>query len=69
MTRHGAIQRWLFANDVGEPLVILDDELSGTGLRGSTLDKLGRVVWYEVGVGLNDGHLPAVRRALAGETP
>lgn len=68
MTRHDAIERWLFAHHAGEPLVVLDDELSGTGLGGSKLDRVGRVVFCEVGVGLNDGHLPRVRRALAGGT-
>lgn len=69
MNRHDAIQRWLFSHYAGEPVVVLDDALSGTGLRGSKLDRMGRVVWCEVGVGLNDGHLPQVRRALTGTVP
>ncbi|MFG6488237.1 HAD domain-containing protein [Roseateles sp. BYS78W] len=66
MTRHDAILKWLWANYTGEQLVVLDDDVSGTGLRGSKLDKLGRVVFCEVGVGLHVGHLPQVRRALVG---
>ena len=65
-SRHDAIERWLFAHHAGEPLVILDDAVSGTGMRGSKLDRLGRVVWCEAGVGLHEGHLQQVRGALAG---
>jgi hypothetical protein len=68
MTRHGAIEGWLHAHYAGEPLAILDDDLSGTGLKGSKLDKLGCVVWCEREVGLHAGHLPQVRRALTGVT-
>lgn len=64
-TRRQAIEKWLHANHVGQPLVVLDDELSGTGLRGSALDKAGHVVLCQAGVGLDVGHLPAIRRALA----
>ncbi|MCA6218975.1 hypothetical protein KGA65_20730 [Ideonella sp. B7] len=66
-TRHDAIERWLFAHHASEPVIVLDDEISGTGLRGSKLDKLGRVVWCEAGVGLHEDHLPQVRQALAGD--
>jgi hypothetical protein len=66
MTRYGAIDRWLRVNYVGQPLVILDGILSGTGLKGSKLDKLGCVVWCETGIGLHDGHLQQVRRVLLG---
>ena len=65
-SRHDAIVRWLLAHHAGEPVVVLDDATSGTGLRGSKLDKLGRVVWCKAGVGLNEGHLHQVREALAG---
>lgn len=64
MTRHDAIQRWLFAHYLGEPLVVLDDDLSGTGLRGSKLDLAGCVVMCQTGVGLLEEHLPFVRKAL-----
>lgn len=64
MTRHDAIQRWLFAHYLGEPLVVLDDDLSGTGLRGSKLDLAGCVVMCQTGVGLLEEHLPLVRQAL-----
>jgi len=63
-TRRRAVEKWLFAHYWGEPLVVLDDVHSGTGLRGSALDTAGCVVLCEVGVGLHAGHLPAVARAL-----
>jgi len=65
-TRQQAIETWLYAQYEGQPLVILDDELSGTGLHGSRLDKAGCVVLCSAGVGLHAGHLPAVRSALIG---
>lgn len=64
MTRHDAIQRWLYTHYLGEPLVVLDDDLSGTGLRGSKLDLAGCVVLCQTGVGLLEEHLPLVRKAL-----
>jgi hypothetical protein len=63
-TRGEAIWRWLQRHHQGEPYVILDDRLSGTGLRGGMLVDETRVVWCEVGVGLNAEHLPAIRSAL-----
>lgn len=66
VTRLGAIERWLHANYCGQSFVVLDDNLSGTGLRGSQLDKAGCVVFCEQDVGLHQGHLPLVRRALGG---
>lgn len=59
-----AIEKWLVAHHRGEPLVVLDDEMSGTELRDSWLDRGGRVVWCELGVGLHKGHLTAVADAL-----
>jgi len=65
-TRNDAIERWLRKQRQWlAPKVVLDDELSGTGLRGSKLDKSGSVVWCERGVGLHMEHLPQIRRALA----
>mgnify|MGYP001554804136 FL=1 len=64
-TRLMAIEKWLNARYAGQPLVVLDDVLSGTGLRGSKLDKAGHVVLCDEEVGLHAGHLPAVRKALA----
>lgn len=64
-TRAMAIDRWLDANHRGEPYVILDDELSGTGLRGSAHEERGRVVLCEENVGLHRGHLRAIRAALS----
>lgn len=49
----------------GQPLVVIDDNVSGTGLRGSRLQKAGRVALCDAAVGLHDGPLPAVREALA----
>lgn len=66
MTRLKAIERWLATHYRGEPLVVLDDDVSGTGLRGSRLDRAGCVVLCEPDVGLHRGHLPLVRRALTG---
>jgi len=66
VTRHGAIELWLHSYYRGEPLIILDDELSGTGLKGSKLDRIGSVLLCEQGVGLHAGHLPLVRKALTG---
>jgi hypothetical protein len=64
-TRNDAIERWLRRQRQWlAPKVVLDDELSGTGLRGSRLDKAGSVVWCERGVGLHAGHMPQIRRAL-----
>lgn len=60
-----AIQKWLMANHQGEPLVILDDEASGTGLRGSELDKAGCVVLCLENVGLHSGHLSKVALAFS----
>jgi len=63
-TRAQAIERWLASNHRGEPFVILDDALSGTGLVGSAFDKSGRVVMCEVGIGLLASHIPAISVAL-----
>jgi hypothetical protein len=63
-TRHDAILRWLNAHYEGQSFVVLDDVTSGTGLRGSSLDKAGCVVLCEQDVGLHEGHLPLVRLAL-----
>jgi hypothetical protein len=57
--------RWLEANHRGEPYVILDDELSGTGLRPSEHDRCGRLVLCKEQVGLHQGHLPIIRAALS----
>lgn len=65
-TRHTAIESWLTRHYQGEPLVVLDDEFSGTGLKSSRLDRAGCVVLCDGDVGLHAGHLPAIRRALSG---
>ena len=63
-SRLKAIEAWMSAHHNGEPFVILDDTLSGTGLARSPFDRSGAVVLFEVGVGLTEAHLDAVRRAL-----
>ena len=63
-TRCGAVDRWLAANHRGEPYVVLDDDLSGTGLRGSPHARAGRVIFCEKEVGLSMSHLPAIEKAL-----
>jgi hypothetical protein len=64
-TRLQAIDAWLARHHRGEPVVILDDAYSGTGLAGSSFDAAGCVVLCELQVGLHAGHLEVVRRALA----
>lgn len=63
-----AIEAWLHARYEGQPLVVLDDAQSGTGLRGSRLQRTGCVVLCDVGVGLHAGHLDAIRLALRPRT-
>ena len=63
-TRAQAIDRWLAAYHGGEPSVILDDELSGTGLSRSVHEKRGRLVLCIEDVGLHRGHLALIRDAL-----
>lgn len=64
-TRAHAIDRWLINNHHGEPYVILDDELSGTGLRKSIHERRRRVVFCKVGVGLTPAHFPLIEAALS----
>lgn len=68
-TRCGAIDRWLAENHLGEPYVILDDHISGTGLRGSRHARAGRVVFCDPNVGLCPEHLPAIEGALTRRAP
>lgn len=65
MTRLQSIEQWLTEHHRGEPFVVLDDSLSGSGLAGSRLQSQGRVVLCKVSEGLNSSHLPQVRRALS----
>ncbi len=64
-TRAEAIDRWLAAHHRGEPYLILDDELSGTGLRHSVHDQLGRLVLCKERVGLLREHMAVIRVALS----
>lgn len=63
-TRLHAIETWLGKYYNGQPVVVLDDAQSGTGLRGSRLDRAGHVVLCETDVGLHQGHLPTIRNEL-----
>lgn len=64
-TRNSAIERWLARNRQWlAPKVVLDDRFSGTGLRGSRLDRSGCVVLCEHSVGLQPSDLPRIRAAL-----
>jgi hypothetical protein len=65
-SRLEAIEAWMSAHHNGEPFVILDATLSGTGLARSRFDRCGAAVPCEVGVGLTEAHFDAVRRALRG---
>ncbi len=64
-TRCQAIERWLAARYEGQRLVVFDDAYSGTGLKGSRLDKAGCVVLCDVGVGLHEGLMPQVHKAMS----
>jgi hypothetical protein len=64
MTRLEQIDVWLALHHKGEPYVVLDDVLSGTGLLRSSHDRTKRVVFCEEGVGLNEGHLAQINAAL-----
>ena len=66
MMREAAIERWLAEHGNGESFAVLDDDRSGTGLRGSPMDQAGHVVLCEVNVGLRVDHLPAIRAAIRG---
>lgn len=66
-TRLQAIEAWLGRHYEGQSMVILDDTQSGTGLRGSKLEKIGCVVLCEVERGLGEQHLPIIRQALGGQ--
>lgn len=63
-TRLDAIDAWLVLHHRGEPYVILDDQLSGTGLSRSQHDRAGRLVMCDVGVGLLPAHAARIRWAL-----
>lgn len=64
-TRLQAIQAWLNQHHNGEAFVVIDDTLSGTGLKGSALDRAGRVVLCKVDSGLQPAHLLRIRKALS----
>lgn len=63
-TRLESVKKWLHMHYRGQPFVVIDDELSGSGLSGSALDNAGRVVLCAVSVGLQARHLQPIRAAL-----
>ncbi|WP_175526061.1 HAD domain-containing protein [Paracidovorax konjaci] len=63
-TRAEAIDTWLRRYARTGRYAIVDDPLSGTGLRRSRHDRSGRVVFCEVDVGLSQVHVPRLLRAL-----
>lgn len=63
-SRLDAVDSWLAAHPGGEPYVVLDDVLSGTGLSGSRHDRAGRLVLCDVNVGLLPKHAEQIRWAL-----
>lgn len=67
-TRLEAINDWLRIHHRGEPYAIVDDHLSGTGLKGSSHDKAGRVILCEVNMGLQPHHIDRLYQALGATT-
>ncbi|WP_370661678.1 HAD domain-containing protein [Massilia aquatica] len=63
-TRLDAVDDWLANHHNGEPYVILDDSLSGTGLAGSKHDRAGRLVMCQIDIGLLPTHSERIRWAL-----
>ena len=63
-TRLQAVERWLHAHYEGQALVVLDDPLSGTGLRGSQLDRMSAVILCQVAQGLLPSHVPLIAAAF-----
>lgn len=68
-SRHDAIMQWLSQHHVGEPFLILDDFLSGTGLVGSKFESDGRIVLCEIDVGFTVAHIEKANRALTTPAP
>jgi hypothetical protein len=64
MSRLQAVEHWLERFHAGEPFVVLDDHLSGSGLKGSEIDDGGRLVLCDVGVGLRGNHVAVITHAL-----
>lgn len=64
VSRHAAISRWLEAHHRGEPLLILDDTLSGESLIESEWDAAGHQILCDAGRGFNRELLPTAIRAL-----
>lgn len=68
-SRHDAIMQWLNQHHIGEPFVIVDDFLSGTGLADSQFDRDGRVVLCEVNVGFTTINVEKANQALKVSAP
>ena len=63
-TRLEAIDAWLLRHAWTGKYAIVDDPLSGTGLRRSRHERAGRLVLCEVDVGLSQVHVLQLLRAL-----
>lgn len=63
-SRHEAISRWLEDNHRGEPLLILDDVMSGEGLIDSEWHAAGHQILCEIDRGFHSGLLPTAIQAL-----
>lgn len=68
-SRHDAIMQWLSQHHVGEPFLILDDFLSGTGLVGSQFERDGRILLCEIDVGFTVADIEKANRALTASAP
>ncbi|WP_349742938.1 HAD domain-containing protein [Roseateles cavernae] len=64
VSRHDAISKWLEVNHRGEPILILDDQLSGESLVESEWDAAGHQILCEVDVGFHPGLLTKAMLAL-----
>jgi hypothetical protein len=62
-TRASAIQRWLKDHHEGEPFVILDDTMSGTGLASSKALS-NHLVLCEANKGLGPAHIAVIGQIL-----
>lgn len=67
VSRRDAIAAWLVVHHRGEPLLILDDLLSGESLVESAWAEAGHQILCEVGRGFHQGLLAEATRAL--QTP
>lgn len=62
-TRLHAVESWVGKHYEGQPVVVLDDAASGTGLR-SRLDRAECVILCEIDFELHQRDIPSIRNAL-----